>query len=147
MTGMTPWSRQVTSQSQTPDRQPEVNSMLRTHNFVQYHNKFSRQGELAHAICSGLPYLEPNKSSQCSSHPITWMPMLMLFSHLRLGLTSFLFPSIFPSNSVCNPSPMRATWPIHLISLDLITRITFDEEHNLWNSRYVISPSTTSVYL
>jgi len=71
----------------------------------KYRNKFSRQGEMAPAIWSRLPYLKPNKSSQCSSRPITWKPMLIFFSHLRLGLTSFLFPSIFPSNPVCNPFP------------------------------------------
>ena len=68
--------------------------------------------------------------------------MLIFFSHLRLGLTSFLFPTIF-SLKLCVQTLSHGchmTYQFH--SLDLITRITFEEEHKFWISRYVISPSS-----
>lgn len=144
--GMRVWLHGAEKQPQNHVRQTDKWNIIPcwgSTNTGQNGKKFSRQGELAPAICSRLPYLQPNNSSLCPSHPITWRPMSIFFSRLRLGLTSFLFPLIPPSppKPCVLPSPMRATWLIHLISLDLIIRITFEEEHKLWISRYVISPS------
>jgi len=55
-------------------------------------------------------------------HPTFWRNILILSSHLRLGLQSGLFPSCFPTKTLS--SPIRATCPAHLI-LHLITRIKF----------------------
>jgi len=54
----------------------------------------------------------------------------MLFSHLRLYLASDLFPSGFHTKALYAHllSPKRATFPAHLVLLDLITRILFGEE-------------------
>ena len=60
-------------------------------------------------------------------HPTSWRPILILSSHLRLGLLGDLFPTDFPTKTLYAYllPPIRATFPAHLSILDLITQITF----------------------
>jgi hypothetical protein len=53
------------------------------------------------------------------SHPISPRSILILSTHLRLGLPSGLFPSGFPTNILYAflVSPIRTTCPTHLILL------------------------------
>ena len=63
-------------------------------------------------------------------HPTSWRSILILSTHLRLGLPSGLFPSGFPSKTLYNPlsSPICATCPADLILLHFITRTILGEE-------------------
>ena len=84
--------------------------------------------------CARHPSL-PSASSILSipPHPTSWRSILILSSHLRLGLPSGLFPSVLPA---------------HLILLDFITRTIFGEEYRSLSSSlcsFLHSPVTSSL--
>jgi hypothetical protein len=68
-----------------------------------------------------------------ASHPITQRSLLILCSHLCLGLPSCLFPSGFLTKSLYALliSPLRATCPSRFILLDMITLIIFSAAYKL----------------
>jgi len=83
-------------------------------------------------------------------HPTYWRSILILSTHLRLGLLSGLFPSSFPTKTLYTPlsSPIRATCPVHLILLDFITRTILGEEYKSCSSslcNFLHYPVTSSL--
>ena len=68
--------------------------------------------------------------------PTSFSYTLILSSHLRLGLPNGLFPSRYPTKTLCTPLPssLCATCPAHLILLDFITRTWLGEEYRTLSS-------------
>ena len=64
-------------------------------------------------------------------HPTSWISILILSTHLRLGLPNGLFPSGFPTKTLYTllSSPIRAKCPAYRILLDFITRTILGEEY------------------
>ena len=65
------------------------------------------------------PYSKPDGSSPCS-HPISWRLILIVSSHLLLGLPSCLSPSSFRTKTLHAPLLVSklSTCPAHLTPLD-----------------------------
>ena len=83
-------------------------------------------------------------------HPTSWRSIPILSTHLRLGITSGLLHSGFPTKTLYTPisSPLRATCPAHLILLDFITRTILGEKYKSFSSslcNLLQSPVTSSL--
>ena len=85
-----------------------------------------------------------------SPHPTSWRSILILSSHLHLGLPNGLFLSGFTTKTLYKflLSPIRATCPTQLILLDFITRTILGEGHRSLSSSicsFLHSPVTSSL--
>jgi len=108
------------------------------------------ESSLPHSkVPTTCPCPEPAQSSPYL-HPTFWRSILILSSHLCLGLLSGLFPPGFPTRTLYTPlpSPIRTTCPTHLILLDFITHTILGEEYRSLSSSvcsFLRSPVTSSL--
>ena len=66
------------------------------------------------------------------SHPTSWRSILILSSHLCLGLPSGSYPQVSLPNPCILLSTIRATCHAHLILLNFITRTILGEEYRVY---------------
>jgi hypothetical protein len=66
-------------------------------------------------------------------YPTSWRSILVLHTHLRMGLPSSLFRSGCATSTPYTLSTIRATCPAHLILLDFITRTILGEKYRSFN--------------
>ena len=102
-------------------------------------------GSLQHSQQSATcPYPEPDQSSPCP-HLTSWKSVLMLSSHLRLGLPSVLFPSGCPTKTLYT-SALSPPHSCYMPSPSHSSR--FDHPNNIWREGQLIklhSPVTSSL--
>jgi len=67
-------------------------------------------------------------------HSTFWRSILILSSHLSLGLPNGPIPSGLPTKTLYSPLPIRATCPAHLILLDYITPTILGEQYRSLSS-------------
>ena len=125
---LTPWSRVLLEKLIAFQLVNNFHAFYGTRKFITV---FTSAHHLSLSWSSSIQSIPP--------HPTSWRSILILLSHLRLGLPSGLFPSGFPTKTLYTThlSPIRATCLSYLILLDFITRIVMDEGYrsltlNLW---------------
>jgi len=88
------------------------------------------EGSLPHSQVSAT-YLYPGPAGFSPYSHIPFLKsILILSSELSLGLSSGLFPSVFPTKTLYTPLffPIRATCPAHIL-FEFMTRIILGEEY------------------
>jgi hypothetical protein len=125
----------------SPGSDEILGELMQAHSLTHGAEPFSRSCQLCSYPRTSQHFMEPISSLPCSQepftgpypqpdhsnpyHPISLTSILILFTHLSLGLRNGLLPSSFPTNIqyVFLLSPIRATCPAHFILLDLIILI------------------------
>ena len=107
------------------------------------------EGSLPHSqVPATCPYHQPDRFQSIPPYPTSWTSILILSSHLCLGLPSGLFPSGFPTKTLY--TPLLSPYTLHALSLILnfITQTIVGEEYrSLSFSLYSFlhSPVTSSL--
>ena len=102
---LTPWCRVLLE---------KLTSLQLVKKFPAFHGTRRFITALTRVRHLSLSWASPIQS--INPHPTSWRSILILSTHLRLGLSSGLLPSGFPSKTIYTPlsSSIRATCPAHI---------------------------------
>ena len=126
---LTPWSRVLLEKLTGSAASQEIPRIFGTRRFITV---------LTSARHLSLYWANSIQSPQ--TPPTSWRSILILSSHLRLGLPSGLFPSGVPTRTLCTPlpSPIRATFIIIITIIIFITCM-----HGIYNYIPATNPVST----
>jgi hypothetical protein len=115
---LTPWSRVLVEKLAGLQLVKKFPAFYGSRRFITV---FTSVRHLSLSRASSIQSITPHNTSVTS--------ILILSSHLSLGLPNGLFPSGFPTKTLCTPLPypICATCPVHHILLDFITRTIVGE--------------------
>ena len=116
---LTPWSRVLFKKLASSQLVKKFPAFYGTRRFI---TAFTSARQLSLSCASLIHSIPP--------HPTSWRSILILSSHLCLGLPSGLLPPGFPTKTLYPPllSPICATWTAHLI-FDFIIRTIWGEQY------------------
>ena len=95
---LTPWSRVLLEKLTGSAASQEIPRIFGTRRFI---TAFTSARHLSLCWANSIQSPQPP--------PTSWRSILILSSHLRLGLPSGLFPSGFPTSTLCTPTPLPHT--------------------------------------
>jgi len=102
---ITPWSRVLIEKLTDFQLVKKFPAFCGTRRFI---TAFTSARHLSVSRASSIQSIPP--------HPTSWRSILILSSHLRLGLPSGLLPSSFPTKTHCSPRIYMASYPTRLRS-------------------------------